>query len=108
MASLLGDHHVRSVLWLFATAGPVIGICLLALCCWRPTRRPAIGVLLISSIAAAAVTVWFHFAYVMPKWKGHSSAIWMLDRAAFSAGFAIAACGGGIAGLIYYVCRPRK
>jgi hypothetical protein len=53
-------------------------------------------------------TVWFHFEYVAPTWKGHSSAIWLLDRAAFSAAFALAAGAGGIAMLVYRVCRRSE
>jgi hypothetical protein len=97
--SLFGNQHLRSLLWMFAAFGPVVAVGLVALCCCRRTRRAAIRSFAFACALAAVATTWFHFAYVVPIWAGHSSAICLLDRGAFSAAFAIAVCGGGIAAL---------
>ena len=91
-----------------SAVGPVMAIGVLGLCCWRRTRRTAMVTLAFGCAAAALATVWFHFVYVMPIWKGHPSAIWFLDRGAFSAAFAIATCGGGIAALAHQVFRRGR
>ncbi len=88
--------------------GPVMAIGLLGLCCCRRTRRAAMVTLAFGCVAAALATVWFHFVYIVPIWKGHLSAIWFLDRGAFSAAFAIATCGSGIAVFAHGAWRRRK
>lgn len=86
---ILSDSTLRAILWFFYSLSPVVLLCFVSFLIPPRTRRLGISVLLISTIGAVFLTVLFHYSYVMRIWKMHESAIWFLDTAAFSSGFAL-------------------